>query len=266
MVVALNPIAMKLGPYAVGWFGLLALVGLASGVAATLRDAGAMGLPREPLLDALAWAIPVSVLGGRLVHVLGAVDRYLVEPGGLPGISLTGLSLWGAIAAGGLVAASYLRARKLDAWLVADAAAPGLALGIAIGRLGELVQGVGQGTPTTAPWGTRYLDPLSGTPDFGVPRHPAQAYDGLIALGLFLVLAAQRRRPSRPGVRFCLFLMLYGAARIVLGQVRLDAPLVAGLQAEQLIALGAVLVAVRRLAKMAPWPWPRGPRPDVAAG
>ena len=57
--------------------------------------------------------------------------------------------------------------------------------------------------------------PLAATPDFGVPRHPAQVYDALIALALFGLLS--RAPPGLPaGSRLAAFLVLYGVARLML--------------------------------------------------
>jgi phosphatidylglycerol:prolipoprotein diacylglycerol transferase len=63
-------------------------------------------------------------------------------------------------------------------WLrTADAFAPGLALGHAIGRLGCFAAGCCYGKPTSAWWGVTFTDPaaylVSGTP-LEVALHPTQ--------------------------------------------------------------------------------------------
>jgi prolipoprotein diacylglyceryltransferase len=117
--------------------------------------------------------------------------------------------------------------------------APNAAAGIAVGRLGAFLDGAGQGLPSVLPWATRYASPLAATPDFGVPRHPAQAYDAAIALGLFIVLRAlPARLPA--GTRAGAFLALYGLAGLALGALRLEPAFLFGLQLDQLLAVGAV--------------------------
>jgi prolipoprotein diacylglyceryltransferase len=72
-----------------------------------------------------------------------------------------------------------------------------------------------------------------------VARHPAQLYDALIAVCLFAALAlAPARLPA--GTRFATALVVYGAARLALGGVRLDPAFAFGLQIEQWLAAGAV--------------------------
>ncbi len=58
MVVTINPVVVELGPLAVRWFGLLALVGMGLALWLSLRDLRRRGLSREPALDALAWGLP----------------------------------------------------------------------------------------------------------------------------------------------------------------------------------------------------------------
>jgi phosphatidylglycerol:prolipoprotein diacylglycerol transferase len=247
VLISIDPVPLQIGDLDVGWFGLAALVGLLAGIVLTLRLARLDGLPRGPLLDALAWAIPIGVVAARLVYVLGTWDQHVGDSESLWQLPLTGLSLWGGLIGGGLAAASVLGAHNVDRRRVADVVAPGLALGIAIGRFGELLQGVGQGVPTTLPWGIVYASPLASTPDVGVARHPAQLYDGLLALALLGALLLSRRWTMAPGVRWWTFLAVYGAGRVLLGELRLDPPFLFGLQLDQLIAGAAVLFAVLAL-------------------
>ena len=244
MTLGLDPVLLAFGPLVVRWGNLLALLGLGAGVWLTLREASANGIPRRPILDALAWAIPVGVLTARVVHLLGWWDYYLTRPSDIWQLSPDGLSLWGGLVGGGLVAAARLRASPRRARIL-DAATPGVALGIALGRLGMFLDGAGQGLPSDLPWATTYSSPFSATPDFAVPRHPAQAYDMLVALALLGALLVTRGRLG-DGRRLWLFVVAYGAARVALGAVRLDPPFLFGLQIEQWLALGCVALGLTR--------------------
>jgi phosphatidylglycerol:prolipoprotein diacylglycerol transferase len=253
MTIPFDPILVTFGPLAVRWFGLLALVGLAVAVGGTLRALRADPKARAATLDALAWALPIGVVMARAVHVIGWWDYYFTHSGEIWQLSLDGLSLWGGLLGGGAVALARLGRDSPRRWQVLDAAAPSVALGIAIGRLGAFLDGHGQGLPSDAPWATQYANPLAATPDFGVSRHPAQAYDGLVALGLWLVLS---RIPAQApaGTRAVCLCLGYAAARLVLGSVRADPAFLFGLQIEQLLALVAVgwgvIVGARLLARI----------------
>jgi phosphatidylglycerol---prolipoprotein diacylglyceryl transferase len=237
MVIGLDPIWLRLGPFALRPLGLFALIGLGFGIWLTLRRAPN---DREAVLTALAWAIPVGVLTAHVVHVLGWWDYYLTRPADIWQLGIDTLSLWGGLVGGGVIASASLRTGPRLRARVFDAAAPGVALGIGVGRLGEFLEGAGQGLPSGLPWATRYSSPFAATPDFGVPRHPAQLYDFVIALALAgLLLALDRKLPV--GFLGALFFVAYAAARVVLGLVRLDPPFLFGLQIEQLLALGTTV-------------------------
>lgn len=241
MLIPIDPVVVSLGPLAVRWFGLLALAGLGLAVWRSLREVDRAGLSRRLALDALAWSLPIGLLSARLVHVLGWWDYYLTHASELWQFNIDGLALWGGLFGGGVVAFARLRSKRDPArrWRLLDVVAPNLALGIAVGRLGAFLDGHGQGVPADLPWATQYASRLAASPDFGVPRHPAQLYDALVALALFAVLSTLPRGwPA--GSRMALFCVLYGAARVLLGAVRLDPAFLFGLQLGQLLALGGI--------------------------
>jgi phosphatidylglycerol:prolipoprotein diacylglycerol transferase len=239
MIVGIDPIVVSIGPVAVRWFGLLALAGLGLGIWLSLRGVSRQRLSRRVTLDALAWALPAGVLVARLVHVLGWWDYYFTHAAEIWQLNLDGLSLWGGLLGGLAIGGARLSRDPPRRRRIFDVLAPNVALGIAVGRLGAFLDGHGQGLPTDVPWATQYASRLAATPDFGVPRHPAQLYDALIALVVYGVLVAlPRGLPA--GSRIAMFFVLYGAARLALGAVRLDPSFLFGLQIEQLLAIGGI--------------------------
>jgi phosphatidylglycerol:prolipoprotein diacylglycerol transferase len=241
VVIGIDPVIFSVGPVAVRWFGLLTLLGLGVAIRLSLRELERQKLGRTAALDALAWALPAGIVTARVVQVLAYWDYYLTRPAELWQLNLNGLSLWGGLVGGGLIAAARLKPDPRRRRRILDVIVPYVALGVAVGRVGAFLDGRGQGLPSTLPWATQYANRLAVTPDFGVPRHPAQLYDALLALGLFLVLSIlPRGLPA--GSRLATFLVGYGGARVVLGLVRLDPPFLFGLQIEQLLAIGSIAV------------------------
>jgi phosphatidylglycerol:prolipoprotein diacylglycerol transferase len=254
VILPIDPVIVGIGPLAVRWFGVLALLGLGLAVWLTLRELDRQKLPRRRALDALAWALPVGLLMGRLVFVLGWWEYFLTHASEIWQFSIDGLSLWGALLGGGAIAFVRLASKRdpLRRRRVLDAIAPNLALGIAIGRVGAFLEGSGQGLPAVGlGWATQYTQPLSATPDFGVPRHPVQMYEALVALALYLALSrwglsrlpravwagSPRPRDLPAGSRMAAFLVLFGLAWFGLGGLRLAPAFLFGLQIEQLLAL-----------------------------
>jgi len=241
VTLGFEPVLIQVGSLAVRPFGVFSLIGLSVGIWLTLRRAKQDGIPSAQVLRAVARAIPVGVLSAKVVHVLGWWDYYLMRPAEIWQLGISELSLWGGLVGGGVVAAAVLRHDRGHRRRVLDCAARAVALAIAIAQVGAFLEGAGQGVPSDLPWATQYTSHLAATPDFGVPRHPAQVYDGLIAIGLFAVLTALRPTLAA-GLPTSLFLMVYGGARVALGGVRLEPAFLFGLQIEQLLALGSIAV------------------------
>ncbi len=239
MLIDINPVLLSIGPLAVRWFGVLALCGLGVTIWLSLRELDRQRLSRKLALDALAWGLPAGVVTAWLVHVVGYWDYYLTNASEVWQLNVDALSLWGGLIGGGLVAGARLRRDPTRRRRILDAIVPYAALGIAIGRLGEFLDGHGQGVASTLPWATQYANRLAASPDFGVARHPAQLYDALFALALFALL--KLLPASVPaGTRLATFLVLYGLERVVMGPLRLDPSFLFGLQLEQILALACV--------------------------
>jgi phosphatidylglycerol:prolipoprotein diacylglycerol transferase len=134
------------------------------------------------------------------------------------------------------VALIYGLRYRLPAGLTLDAAAPGLALAMAIERLGAFLGGINFGEPTTLPWGVFM---------WGQVRHPVQMYEMLALLAILAILLWQQARRPFDGYTFALFVALYAGSRLFLEAFRADAALMSGgLRSAQLVALGVLLVAV----------------------
>src|SRR5690606_27567173 len=130
-------------------------------------------------------------------------------------------------------------------WLQgADAAAPGIVLGQAIGRIGCQLSGDGDwGTVTMLPWGMAYPHAVVGWPyEPGVYVHPTPIYECLAYLAVFVFLWRRRREPAPDGTNFYWYLVLASGARFLVEFVRINPPVFLDLSAAQLMSL--VLVAI----------------------
>jgi phosphatidylglycerol:prolipoprotein diacylglycerol transferase len=135
-------------------------------------------------------------------------------------------------------------------WLrTADAFAPGLALGHAIGRLGCFAAGCCYGKHTEAWWGVTFTHPLaekiSGTP-LGVPLHPTQLLESAVELANFVLLAWMVKHKKFEGQVIATYLFVYGVARYFLEFLRGDpdrGSLFGGaMSGTQLISIGLVML------------------------
>lgn len=248
MTVGLDPIVVAVGPVAIRWSGVLTLAGIGLAVWITVRGAAARGLPRGAVLDSAAWVLPAGVVGGRVFEVVGTWELYVAQPADAWRFDVSGVSFWGALLAGGWMLALTWRRNPAARLLLADAAVPGVALGIVLGRLGAFVNGDDLGQTTDLPWAVQYTRAAAAVPDFGVPRHPVMLYDVLASL-LIWGAVASLARGSPPGGQAWSFLALYAAARVALTGVRLETPFLFGVSLDSLAAWGVLGFAAAQLAR-----------------
>ena len=243
LTINIDPIMLQLGPVALSWYGLAIAAAILAGVRITWSEAARRGIPTEPIGDLLPWIIIGGLAGARFLHVVDRWPVYAENPLSILAIQNGGLAILGAViggTAGGVVGARRL---GLPVWPLADAAAPGVALGQAIGRLGCLVTGDALGPATDGSWGIVYLHERALAPALGIPFQPTFFYEMLLSLLLFAILWSARRRLQVNGRLFALFLGLYAVGKFALTFLRTETIWFWGLQEAQLISLGLIGVA-----------------------
>lgn len=209
----------------------------------------AVRLSRHLVRDDRPWPYMIAVcLGGlvtaRLGHVAdnsasyaGDLMRIVTFAGG--GIAVTAAPIGSTIA--GLVMARVLR---LPTGFMLDVAAIGIVVGLAIGRVGDVINGEHHAVACDLAWCVRYTHPQTlGQATF---VHPVVAYDGLLDLAIAAVayrywLRVRGRPPE--GRAFLLILGTYGAGRFLSSFLRLDPVVLGGLQEAQVLGLAYALIA-----------------------
>lgn len=223
MYPQIDPVALRLGPLAIHWYGLTYLVGFALfyllGQRRLRHPAFVSVTQPEPwqrrdVEDLLFWGVVGVIVGGRLGYALFyKPGYYLSHPLEVLAVWEGGMAFHGGML--GAIAAAVLWAwRRGRSWLqVTDLAAPCIPLGLAAGRIGNFINGElwGRFAPPDLPWGMVF--PHSGSM---LPRHPSQLYQFLLeGLLLFALLWLYARGPRRMGQVSGAFLVGYGVLRFV---------------------------------------------------
>ncbi len=217
----LNPVAIKLGPIAIRWYGLAYITGLVLGWRYTVWLAGQKRFnspdsrPKATDLDDfLFWAMAGVLLGGRLGIVLFyRPSDYFADPISIFKVWEGGMSFHGGIL--GVTTATILFARKraIPLFQLSDLIACAAPIGLFFGRLANFVNGELWGRVTDSPLGMVFPNPEAGS----LPRHPSQLYEaaseGLILFLLLALLAQQPAIRRRDGLLTGLFLLGYSIAR-----------------------------------------------------
>ncbi len=187
--------------------------------------------------------VPGAVVGGRLLYGLDFLDAYAAAPASLFDPAVGGLSLLGALL-GGLASAAYighLLGAPLRRWV--DAATVPLLLVLGLGKLAQFLGGSGQGLPFDGPWAVAFggsgpwvsLDPA-------LPSHPSQIYEALWLLLAIPIVLRLRGTPRSPGHLFVVGLSWVLLGRLLVGFTWRDDPFIGPLNAEQAVALLALVV------------------------
>jgi len=277
---------IHLGPLAVSPHGIGIALGYLAGAQLMVRRSRARGGPDETdIWNALFYALLGAIVGARVGYVLGHFGEVTDGGSDILGVFRIwegGISLLGGITGAVLFALPYVIRKKLGFWRSMDLAVPGLALGIVIGRIGDLIIGDHLGKPTSFPLGWRCLG-SSGEPPLPYPAtgaenppslgcfdatvHQTALYDFLSTLLLLGVLLWLGRRQRNTGFLTIVFVLWYGTMRVITDFLRVDRRY-AGLTGSQITSLvvGATCLYLLARYRGAPPRWQRQQAPLEAAG
>lgn len=194
-------------------FGIFSSISILIGYILIQRDFERSGIDGNISADyLLAFLLPAFFVA-RASFVLFHGSAYEQSPLDIFKVWEGGLMLPGGLLGGALGASIFCRVKRLPWGRVADATAPGLALGLAVSRLGCWFAGCCYGRPSSLPWAVEINH---------IPRHPAQIYAFLLGILLFAGLLYLRKRKTFEGEVMLVCLGLMGAARMFLDFFRGD--------------------------------------------
>jgi phosphatidylglycerol---prolipoprotein diacylglyceryl transferase len=244
ITIDIDPVLFRLGHLHVGWYGVAVALAVAVALLVVRSEARRRQLDPDEVMRVAGWAVIGGFVGARLLFVLDHWSTYAADPMRSFAVQEGGLAIQGALLGGFVAAFLYARHARLPVLTLADAAAPAVVVGQAIGRLGCLVTGDALGAPTSLPWGVRYINPAAMAPQLGVALQPVFAYEALWDLAILAVLWTLRGRVRQPGRLFAVYLGLYAAGKFALTFLREERTWAWGLQEAQFLAVVLLLGAL----------------------
>ncbi len=251
------PQGFSIGPLFIRFYGIILMLGALAGAWLASKEARRREQDDEFVWDGLVWVLIGGIIGARIWHILTpppsmvaqgiTTAYYLTHPLDAMAIWRGGLGIPGAVIGGVLALYWYCKRHKFNFLMWTDIAAPGLALGQAIGRWGNFFNQELYGQPTDLPWGI-YIEPQYRLPGFeSFERfHPTFLYESLWNLGnvFFLLWMARRFKGQlKDGDVFLAYLIFYPLGRFLLEFLRLDSSQVVGVNANQTFMLLVALFA-----------------------
>jgi phosphatidylglycerol---prolipoprotein diacylglyceryl transferase len=237
---------IDLGPVTLQTFGIMfALAFIAAGALAG-RRLHELGKPFDWAYEMVFAALVGGIVGSRLDYVIENYDS--VKDDLLGNIfSGSGLIWYGGAIGGAIAVVLWAWWRGILNLTLLDVAAPGLAIGYAVGRIGCQLSGDGDyGIPWDGPWAMAYPD---GTVPTTATVHPTPIYE-TISMGLVAYALWRLRDRFQPGLLFALYLVLAGLERFLIEFIRRNDEVFLGLTQAQVISVvmfvaGAVWIGVK---------------------
>lgn len=180
------------------------------------REAAKTDWGSEEVENLLYSSFLALLIGGRLGYVLiYQLQLFLHDPLYLLKIWQGGMSFHGGLL--GVCLAMWYFARKSGKSFltIADFVAPLVPVGLALGRIGNFINGELWGRVTEQPWGVLFPNADSDK------RHPSQLYEALLEGGLlFTILLITRRKSPAKGTLTAMFLSFYAIFRFIVEYFR----------------------------------------------
>jgi phosphatidylglycerol---prolipoprotein diacylglyceryl transferase len=218
----------ELGPLTLSYYGLFIALGIVVATWLTGVELARRGLNATLALEALLIVVPLGVVGARLYYVVAEYDaQFAAHPNTAIEVWNGGLDIYGAIAGGFLGLVLFALIRGIGPLSLADAAAPGVVLGQAIGRWGDYFNQELFGEPSGLPWAIS-IAPQNRPAELADAQsfHPTFLYESLWDMLVCLILLWVARRFAerlKDGDVFLLYLILYSVGYLlIVGSLRVD--------------------------------------------
>lgn len=229
----------SIGPVTIHIYALCILMGIVLAVWITTTRWKKLGGNFDQVLDITLVSVPAGIIGARLYHIITTPERFFGPDGDwaeMFRIWNGGLGIWGGVLFGALAAWAWCRHKHYPMALLADAIAPGLLVGQAVGRLGNWFNQELYGAPTTLPWGLKLN--MEGT----AIGHSEQCYDGatcpsgtlfhptflyemiwnLIGAAIIVYIGSKAMKKLKAGSLFAVYIMWYTLGRTWIESLRID--------------------------------------------
>jgi phosphatidylglycerol---prolipoprotein diacylglyceryl transferase len=229
------PELLEINGFVITSFGALVAIGALVGLWLFGRELARSGLP-DGARDAALIGVIAGLTGAKLFWVFEHAGE---EPFWALVTSRGGLTWFGGLVAGVGAALVVFIVRKYPIVPTLSAAAPALAVGHLIGRIGCFLVGDDYGTPSDLPWAVAFPEGLPPTLE---RVHPTQLYEAACLAVLTWMLLRWRRSGTPDHIVLGRYLVVTAAIRFALEFIRINDRVALGLSAAQWMALALILL------------------------
>lgn len=228
----ISRVAIKVGEVEIYWYAILISMSILIFLLFFRKIAMKLKLNPEDILDLTIVLIPISLLGARIYYVIFRLEYYLQNPLEIVQLKNGGLAIYGGIIAGVITIIVFCKKRKIKVLEVTDLIAPFLALGQAIGRWGNFINGEAYGSSTNLPWRMELIE--NGK---WISVHPTFFYESVADFILFLILYHFIKKRKYTGQITYWYLILYSFVRFFIEGLRTDTLMFFSVRISQILSL-----------------------------
>ena len=214
----INPVAFTIGSFEVFWYGIIIGIGFALALFFALKNVNRFGIDRDGFIDCVLVGLVFGIIGARLYYVIFRWGEYYSQHmNEILAIHSGGLAIYGGVIGGLSGGCIVAKKKKLPIPAILDISVMGFLIGQGLGRWGNFFNQEAFGTPTDLPW--RMVSENTG----GIGVHPCFLYESLWCLtGFVLLYIFSRKFRKYDGQIFLLYLVWYGAERMIVEGLRTD--------------------------------------------
>lgn len=187
------------------------------------RRSSRIGVSEEVVQRLLMRGLIGAVIGSRLAYVANHFSDYSDSPIDMIKAWEGGLSMLGGFAGGILAAVPLMIKQRINFWKLMDLAAPGFAVGVIVGRVGDLIVGDHLGTATNFFLGYKCTPGVrTASPCLAPVVHQTALYDLVMTIGTLAILLWLGKKRRFDGFLIMTFGALYGVQRMIEDFLRED--------------------------------------------
>lgn len=232
-LMALDPIAISLGPITIRWYGIILGTAALLGLFMAIKEGKRFNIVPDFFMDLLLIGAPSAIIMARIYYVAFKWEDYQDNWLEVFKIWHGGIAIHGALIGAIIGAIIYVRKKGYNFWRIADICAPALFVGQIIGRWGNFMNQEAHGGPVAE----AFLRDKLHLPDFIVDQmyivdpssnigqffHPTFLYESLWNIvGLVILLVLRRQKFMRAGELFMSYFIWYSIGRFFIEGLRTD--------------------------------------------
>lgn len=228
---------IQIGSIKIYLYAIFIIISFAIALYICKKKSGIYKIFFEDILQLGIFIIPISIIGARVYYVLFNLEFYVQKPIQIFNIRNGGLAIYGGIIGGIITCIIFCKIKKKSLLDLLDYIAPSLALGQAIGRWGNFINGEAYGIKTN-------FILRMGIIENGeyIEVHPTFLYESICDLIIFFILLYIQKKRKYKGQITYLYFMLYGLIRAIIENLRTDSLMLGNIRISQVLSISLFLI------------------------